>query len=61
LWVKWGYQPSEFWKTPPAIFWWIVEEKVSEARNMRCVGYAGGMSIAEVESLYDWCIGEGEE
>lgn len=58
LWVRWGYQPSEFWKTHPTEFWWIVETKVEEFKNKTGTGYAGGMSLAEVESLYDWCLSE---
>ena len=58
LWVAWGYNPIDFWRTHPTEFFWVAETKVELSKPRKT--YAGGMTQAEVEAIYRATYGDSE-
>jgi len=52
----WGFNPVDFWKLHPTAFFWVAESKVELSKPRTF--YAGGMTQAEVEALYNKAYGE---
>jgi len=56
IWVMWGYNPTDFWKTHPTEFFWVAETKIEMSNPPE--RYAGGMNGAEVAAIYADAYGD---
>src|SRR5699024_10847154 len=58
-WIALDFNPLDFWRTHPTEFWWAVGAKLEKLEKQNPQNrYAGGMTEAQVEAIYNETYGE---